>query len=155
MEEVSHNGMRSFTDLPPSLQHHRFKFGTLYFGEGLGIRRDEDEARHQATLRNFEFYGAPLAGLVCMSKGLTPPDVMAVGMWLQTLMLSLRDRGVDTCPQAVIADYVDVLRRELDIHEDLEVMCGLCIGYADKDAAENRMRLGRDAIDCNITFMSE
>lgn len=155
LEEVGRNGMRPLTALPPSLRHHRFEFGALYYGEALGIRRGDAEARLQANIRNFSFYGAPLGGVVCMPKGLKPSDTLSVGMWLQTLVLALRDRGVDSCPQEVIADYDDVLRRELGIPEDMEVMCGLAIGYADEDCRENSVRMGRDSIDCNVTFLSQ
>ena len=36
-------------------------------------------------MRNWEFLGAPLAGIVCMHLDLGPADALSVGMFLQTL----------------------------------------------------------------------
>jgi len=51
-------------------------------------------ARHAAAvMRNFDCFGAPLAGIVSMHRDLGPADAVSVGMYLQTLMLALTVRG--------------------------------------------------------------
>ena len=51
--------------------------------------------RHAAAVtRNFDFFGAPLAGIACMQRDLGPADAVSVGMYLQTLMLALTARGL-------------------------------------------------------------
>lgn len=155
MEEASQDEIPRIPALPPCLQHHRFEFGALYYGVGLGIRRGDVEARRQATLRNFKFFGAPLAGVVCMPKGLGQADSLGVGIWLQTLTLALEARGVGSCAQVYLAGYADCIRRELGIPEGMEVICGLSIGYADESSPANCVRTVRDSIDCNVTFICE
>ena len=45
-------------------------------------------ARHAAAvMRNFDCFGAPLAGIVSMHRDLGPADAVSVGMYLQTLIL--------------------------------------------------------------------
>ena len=44
-----------------------------------------------------------------------------------------------------IAGYPDIVREQLKIPEELTILCGLAIGYADMDFAANNLRVGRDA----------
>jgi nitroreductase len=79
--------------LPASFQHFRNELGAQVYG-AMGISR-EDTARHAAAvLRNWEFFRAPVAGIVCMHRDLGPADARSVGMFLQTLLLALTERGL-------------------------------------------------------------
>jgi nitroreductase len=79
--------------LPASFQHSRNERGAQVYG-AMGISR-EDTARHAAAvLRNWEFFRAPVAGNVCMHRDLGPADALSVGMFLQTLLLALTERGL-------------------------------------------------------------
>jgi len=79
--------------LPASFQHFRNELGAQVYG-AMGISR-EDTARHAAAvLRNWEFFRAPVAGIVCMHPDLGPADALSVGMFLQTLLLALTERGL-------------------------------------------------------------
>lgn len=82
--------------LPTQFEHHRFEVGAAMFG-ALGIARHDAEARRAVVLRNWDFFGAPLAGVVCMHRELDHVDSMSVGMFLQTLVLALTARGLSTC----------------------------------------------------------
>ena len=63
--------------LPASFQHFRSDLGAQVYG-AMGIAR-EDTARHAAAvLRNWEFFRAPVAGIVCMHRDLGPADAQAV-----------------------------------------------------------------------------
>jgi Protein of unknown function (DUF2924) len=62
-----------------------------------------DTARHAAAvMRNFDFFGAPLAGIVSMHRDLGPADAVSVGMYLQTLLLALTARGLGTCVEVSV-----------------------------------------------------
>jgi nitroreductase len=56
---------------------------------------------------------------------------------------SARGHGLHTCPQAAFADYHKIIRAHLGIPEDQTVICGLSIGYEDKEAVANRLRTDR------------
>ncbi|BAY48680.1 nitroreductase [Scytonema sp. HK-05] len=82
--------------LPESFQHYRQELGAQVYG-AMGIARDDKVSRQLAVLRNYEFFGAPVVGIVCMHQDLGVADALGVGMYLQTLVLSLTARGIGTC----------------------------------------------------------
>jgi len=74
--------------IPPlsqSFQQFRRELGAQVYG-AMGIA-PEDMAKHAAAvLRNWEFFRAPLIGIVCMHRDLGPADALSAGMYLQTLL---------------------------------------------------------------------
>jgi nitroreductase len=138
--------------LPAAFQHHRFELGARIYGS-MGIAREDMEARTAAVRRNFEFFGAPLVGFVCMHRDLGPPDAVGVGMFLQTLVLVLTARGVGTCVQVALAGYPEVVHGVLGIPAELSILCGLSIGYPDPDFPTNHLRVGRDPVEEHAVFL--
>ena len=115
-----------------------------------------DTARHAAAvMRNFDFFGAPLAGIVCMHRDLGPADTLSVGMYLQTLMLALTARGLGTCVEVSVAGYPDVVRAELNISPELTIICGLAVGYPDPDFPTNKLHIGRDPVAKHVGFITQ
>jgi hypothetical protein len=131
--------------LPDSFAHYRFALGSLLHG-AVGIERHDKEARRIAELRNWEFFGAPLTGVVCLHRDLDKVDALDIGMFLQTLILALTARGLNTCVQVAIAGHPDAVRKELDIPDDMIILCGLTVGYPDPTAPINSVRTSREEI---------
>ncbi|RDH78691.1 nitroreductase [Mycolicibacterium moriokaense] len=138
--------------LPESFAHMRRELGALVYGS-MGITRDDAEARRIAVLRNWEFFRAPLAGIVCMHRDLDHVDAMGVGMFLQTLMLALTARGLGTCAQVSVAGYPDVIREHLPIGDEMRILCGLAIGYPDPTFPANDLHVPRNPVEHNVTFI--
>jgi nitroreductase len=114
----------------------------------------EDTARHAAAvLRNWEFFRAPLAGVVCMHRDLGLADALSVGMYLQTLLLALTERGLGTCVEVSVAGYPEIVRAQLAIPADLSILCGLAIGYPDPDFAANKLHIAGEAVEKNVVFL--
>jgi hypothetical protein len=67
--------------------------GAQIYGS-MGIARQDTEGRRVTVLRNWEFFRAPLAGIVCISPRPRPVDCLGVGMFLQTLVLALSHKLV-------------------------------------------------------------
>lgn len=105
--------------LPQQFTHFRSELGLEVYGKGVGITKEDNPGRAAAVLRNFDLFGAPLVGIVCMHRDLGPPDALSVGMYLQTLLLALTKRGLGTCVEVSVAGHPDILRRELGVAEDL------------------------------------
>lgn len=80
---------------------------------------------------------------------------MGVGMFLQTLVLALTARGLGTCVQVAIAGYPDVVREQLNIPPELNILCGLAIGYSDPDFPANNLHIGRDPVGRHAVFLDE
>ena len=138
--------------LPQSFAHMRRDLGALVYGS-MGISRHDAEARRIAVLRNWEFFRAPLAGIVCMHRDLDYVDAVGVGMFLQTFLLALTARGLGTCVQVSIAGYPDVVREQLDISEDMRILSGLAIGYPDPSFAANNLQVPRNAVEQNVVLL--
>jgi len=138
--------------LPESFQHYRRELGAQVYG-AMGIAR-EDTARHTAAvLRNWEFFRAPLAGIVCMHRDLGLVDALGVGMYLQTLLLALTARGLGTCVEVSIAGYPEIIRAQLAIPAELSILCGLAVGSPDPDSPANKLHVGREAIEKNVVYL--
>jgi nitroreductase len=140
--------------LPESFQHYREELGEQVYG-AMGIAREDQASRALAVLHNYEFFGAPVVGIVCMNRELGDADALSVGIYLQTLMLSLTARGLGTCAQVSLAAYPDVIRSELNIPLELSILCGLAIGYTDPDFPSNHLHISRDPIEKNISFLDD
>ncbi len=137
--------------LPDRFAHLRSDLGALVYGS-MGISRHDAEARRIAVLRNWEFFRAPLAGVVCMHRDLGYVDAVGVGMFLQTFLLALTARGLGSCVQVSVAGYPEVLRHHLSIGEDMRILCGVAIGYPDPEFAANRITVPRNPLDHNVVF---
>ena len=137
--------------LPESFAHLRRDLGALVYGS-MGIARHDAEARRIAVLRNWEFFRAPLIGVVCMHRDLDYVDAVGVGMFLQTFLLALTARGLGSCVQVSVAGYPDVLREVLGISADMRILCGVAIGYPDTAFAANALNVPRNGLDQNFVF---
>ena len=136
--------------LPEHFKHFRQDLGIQVYGVGMGIPREDKEARRLAVLRNWEFFGAPVVAMLCIDKELGPADMVGVGMYLQTLVLALTARGIGTCVQVALAGYPEVIYDELPIPRELSLLCGMSIGYADPDFPVNKLKIERAPVDHNV-----
>ncbi|KAI0485237.1 Nitroreductase-like protein [Xylariaceae sp. FL0804] len=155
VEEAGKGAAPNIPGLPADFKPYRSELGKLVYGEGWGIPRDDHEARKRAVLRNFDFFGAPVGVIVCMSGALPGRAAFSVGMYVQTFLLALTERGVGSCVQVSIAGYPDLVRREVGIPDGMWVLCGLALGYEDAAAGVNRVRAGRDVVDRTTHWVDE
>lgn len=116
--------------LPAPWRDRRFGVGEDMYAR-LGIPRDDKAARRRWFANNFSFFGAPVALICSVERLMGPPQWADLGMFLQTVMLLLRERGLDSCPQECWAHYPDTLARFLDWPASRMVFCGMAIGWRD------------------------
>ena len=119
----------------------------------LGIGRGDHEKSRAYRARNYDFFGAPVGLIFTIGRELERGSWLDYGMFLQTLMLAARARGLHTCAEAAIASYPDVVRRELDIAADRIVICGMALGYADPDAVVNTFQPPRIDLEEYAVFL--
>ena len=126
-------------------QSRRFKTGmALYNALGIG-RRDKDR-RESQWKANYDFFGAPVGLIFLVDKRLGHGCWVDMGMFLQSVMLAASAFGLSTCPQAAIGDYPDTVRGNLALPDHLLVMCGMALGYADKQHPVNNYRTEREPV---------
>jgi len=122
-------------------------YGTLGIGRG-------DHAKSKAyRARNYDFFGAPAGLVFTIDRKLERGSWLDYGMFLQTIMLAARARGLHTCPEAAIASYPDIVRRELGIGTDWIVICGMAMGYADPGDVINTFQPPRIEVDDYAVFL--
>jgi nitroreductase len=76
-----------------------------------------------------------------------------VGMFLQTFLVALTERGLGSCAQMVIAGFPDVVRETPSIRDQYEILCGLAIGYPVTDFPTNNLNIARNPLDKNVIFL--
>ncbi len=144
-----------FTSYPEEWQSpyvdRRRKLGWELYGL-LGIQKGDSARMHAQVRRNYEFFGAPVGLIFTMDRVMAKGSVLDCGMFMQTVMLAARARGLDTCPQAAFNVYHRVITRDLGIPPEQLMMCGMSLGYADPDAPENRLETHRETADSFAVF---
>ncbi len=125
---------------------------SLYGAEG--IARGDDKARRTSLDRNATSFGAPVLLLCYIPRVMGPPQWADVGMWLQSLMLLLREQGLDSCPQEYMALYGRLVKEHIGIDDDRYILfCGLAIGYRDADAPVNNFERPSVSLEQHVRFV--
>jgi nitroreductase len=118
----------------------------------LEIARDDRPARIRHVMRNFTGFDAPVV-LFCHTPAfMGKPQWSDLGMWLQTIMLLLREQGLDSCPQEAWSAHGETIRNQLAIPADHVLFCGIAIGYADATAPVNNAIISRAPLNEMIRF---
>lgn len=121
---------------------YRFAVGEALYG-ALGIPREDKLARLTWFARNFQFFDAPCALFTSVERTMGPPQWSDLGMFLQTVMLLLREEGLDSCAQECWAIYPATIGAFLGLPPERMLFCGMAIGFADASAPANAMLADR------------
>jgi len=112
----------------------------------LQIGKDDSDARLKAWNNNYSFFGAPAGLLFFVDRALSQGSWVDMGMFIQNVMLAARGLGLDTCPQASLAEYPDIVRGIVNVPDTRALVCGMALGYADANAPVNRYRTEREPV---------
>ena len=129
----------------------RFRVGEQMYGL-IGISREHKAERLKWFQHNYEFFGAPAAIFAYLDKRMGPPQWSDMGMYLQTVMLLLREKGLDSCAQECWSIYNAEVRALVKPPEEMMLFCGMAIGYADPGAAVNALVTERAPLDDFASF---
>jgi nitroreductase len=86
-------------------------------------------------------FGIPVLAVVCMDKALS--SNLDIGLFVQTVCLAAQGYGVESFIAGALVSHRDVLRRELGIPEDLNIVTGIGLGYPTPGALINTYRSPR------------
>lgn len=140
---------------PPKLtspyRDRRFDLGEALYGQ-LGIAREDGAGRHSWFRRNFECFGAPVLLLCTVDRTMGRPQWSDLGMLLQTVMLLLRGRGIDSCAQECWALYPHTVARLLNLPPERMLFTGMSIGYGDPDQPLNQLLSARAPLEEVVQF---
>jgi nitroreductase len=118
----------------------------------LGIERTDRERQTDQWAANYRAFDAPVMLLFFMDSAMQHGSYMDYGMFLQSVMLAAVEQGLATCPQASIADYPEIVKSELGYSEDNILLCGMALGYEDKDALVNSYRTSREDVGSFVQY---
>lgn len=113
----------------------------------MGIAREDRDARNAAMALNFSGFGAPVVLFVHCLKHMGPPQWADMGIWLQSVMLLLREAGLDSCPQEAWSIYGKTIRDHLGLGDEQIIYSGLAIGWRDAEAPVNTFPVDRAPLD--------
>jgi nitroreductase len=86
-------------------------------------------------------YGAPVLAVICMDKALS--SYLDIGILIQTICLAAQHFGVDSLIGTSFVAQPDILRKELEIPDSLNIVTGVGLGYADPVRILNTYRSPR------------
>jgi nitroreductase len=123
-------------------EQQRRSVGKAMF-DALGLGREDGAGRIAQMMKNWDSFGAPVQLFTYTPKYMGPPQWSDMGMWLQTVMLLLREEGLDSCAQEIWAMYGTTMRALLNIDDDHIFFCGMAIGYRERQAPVNNFTVPR------------
>ena len=110
-----------------------------------------DDVKQFGSL-NQKMFDAPTVIYICMDKCLSTWSIYDIGAYTHSLMLSAVENGLDTIPAVTLVLYPEVLRKELDVPENLQIIIGIAIGYIDETNGINNFHSARSPIEENVKF---
>ena len=123
-------------DIAPPYSDRRTKIGEDMYAL-LGISREDRAARRAWFARNFRLFGAPV-GLFCfVDRMMGAAQFSDLSMFLQSVMLLLREAGFDSCPQESWSMFAPSIYRLLGTPPYHMLFCGMAIGRRNPAAPVN------------------
>ena len=112
----------------------------------LGISRTDKAGMHAQHTRNYTFFDAPVGLIFTIDSVMEQGSWLDYGMFLQSLMVAARARGLDTCPQAAFTQFHRIIASHLGLPGEQTVVCGMSLGHADAAAVANRLVTEREPV---------
>lgn len=122
--------------------------------DAVNITRADKESRNKQFMRNFTFFDAPHVAFLFLPEPFGLREAADLGMYAQTLMLTLTAHGLGSCPQTALSFQADFVRAQLGIEASNKLLFGLSFGYPDPDAPANACVTDRAIVKDTVTFHS-
>lgn len=129
----------------------RRKVGLDLYGL-LDIKKGDAARMHAQHGRNYTFFDAPVGLIFTIDRIMQQGSWFDYGMFVQTIMLAARARGLDTCPQAAFTQFHRIIGEQLNLLENELVVCCMALGYAVDSKPENKLRTERAPLEEWVRF---
>lgn len=124
----------------------RFKCGEDMYAT-IGVPREDKPARLRQFAQNYAFFGAPVGLFFYIDRQMGPPQWADLGMYMQTVMLLARERGLHTCAQEAWSVWYPTIGAFLQVPPELMLFSGMALGHRDESAPINRLRTDRAPVE--------
>lgn len=118
----------------------------------IGIPKGDQAANWRQWGRNYQFFDAPVGLIFTIDKDLDAMSFLDIGIFMQSIMLAAKSRGLDTCSQGAWNNFWTVTRRVLNVPDDEYIICGMSLGYADETSPVNTLVAEREPVSSFATF---
>jgi hypothetical protein len=118
----------------------------------MGITREDKAKRGEAFMRNFSFFDAPHVAFVYLHQDFGIREAADLGMYAQSLMLSMQANGVASCPMTALSFHASKVRAELDVPAQYKLLFGIAFGYEDVQHPANACRVARAPLEQVVHF---
>lgn len=119
----------------------------------IGIPRGDKVRMHEQQGENFTFFGAPVGLMFTIDRDMEIGSWLDYGMFLQSIMVAARSLGLETCAQAAFASHHALIQKRLGIPAEQMVVCGIALGYEDKEAVINGFVTEREPLESFVTYV--
>jgi nitroreductase len=140
---------------PPNLwepyRSRRFKIGEDLYAI-LQIPRGDRPRRLAQFARNLRFFDAPVGLFMIIDRRMGRGQWAHLGMFMQSIALAAVEQGLGTCMQEAWAPLRSSLATHFALPDEQMVYCAIALGHPDPDAAVNRLRSDRVAVDEFTSF---
>jgi len=118
----------------------------------LNIDRKDKEKRYEQWVANYHGFDAPVLLFFFLDQIMKTGSYLDYGMFIQSIMLAAVEEGLATCSQAALGQYPDLIKKALGYDQEIILVCGMAVGYEDKEADINKYRTPREDIDVFCQF---
>ncbi|MCX2981726.1 nitroreductase [Halieaceae bacterium IMCC14734] len=122
--------------------------------DSMGIKREEKQKRQASFMRNFTFFDAPHVAFLFLPAPLGLREACDLGMYAQTLMLSMVAHGAACCPQTALSFQCDLVREVLEVDASNKLLFGISFGYEVEEAPVNSCHTDRGGLADIVHFHS-
>jgi nitroreductase len=120
--------------------------------DAVSIAREDKAGRHVQFMRNFTFFDAPHVAFMFLPEPFGLREAADLGMYAQTLMLTLTAHGLGSCPQTALSFQANFIRECLGIDDSNKLVFGISFGYPDPDAPVNACVTDRATVADSVVF---
>lgn len=118
----------------------------------------EEQARFDVIKKNMrlnamKFFDAPAVIFPCMDKGVHTWGLYDMGAASMNIMLAAHEAGLGCITAYHMGCYPEVLRKELGVPENLNILLGIAIGYKDEESVENKDKAVRTPVEEIVTIV--
>jgi nitroreductase len=122
--------------------------------DAVGVTKGDRDGSARQMMRNFALFDAPHVAILTSPRALGPYGAMDSGGFVLAFTLAARALGIDSIPQAAVANHAAFVRNYFGINDDRMMLCAISFGYADPDHPANSFRTTRAGLDEIVEFRS-
>ncbi|MDR6456115.1 nitroreductase [Variovorax paradoxus] len=105
----------------------------------LDIAKGDSAEMHAQRGRNYDFFGAPVGLMFTIDRIMPRASWLDYGMFLQSVMVAARARGLHTCPQGAFLKFHRIVMEHIGAPAGETLVCGMSMGYEDVAAPVNAL----------------